>query len=114
MFGNHQRDIIQHIIPIRSIVIEAHIFHSQLPLLRQNRQFGSNILLLIRLPMYLIQPFQTYLGVLKLLRKSYKRRDRRTELADDISQRHHHTQCHLTVYHCFCRYKGDYNISWSD
>ena len=60
--------------------------------------------------MYLIQPFQTYLGILKLLRKSYKRRNRRTELADDISQRHHHTQCHLTVYHCFCRYKGDYNI----
>ena len=110
MFGNHQRDIIQHIVSIRSIVTEAHIFHLYIPSLRQNGQFGSNILLLIRFPMYLIQPFQTYLGVLKLLRKSYKRRDRRTELTDDISQRHHHTQCHLPFHHRLCRNKRDYNI----
>ncbi len=60
--------------------------------------------------MYLIEPFEADFGILQLLCEPDERRDRAVELPDDVGQRHHHAQCHLSVHHSPGSDEGDDDV----
>ena len=78
---------------------QAALTKQNVPLFGQGGELGGDVLLLVLLPVYLIEPFEAYLRILQLLCEPDERRDRAVELPDDVGQRHHHAQGHLSVYH---------------
>ena len=60
--------------------------------------------------MHLVQTFKADFCILQLLSKSDERTDGSAQLSYNISQRHHHTQSHLSVNYGFRSYKGYHNV----
>ena len=104
---NGKTQVLQHIVPFRTVITETHILQRYIPVLRQH------IYLIIHRPDFffliinLIEPFKTYLGILKGLAEAYHLTDRTRQLPDDVADGHHHTQRDIPIHHRFCRKERD-------
>ena len=108
--GDAQAHVVQHVIPVRAVIAEGHVAERDVPLFGQGGELGGHVLLLVLLPVYLIEPFEAYLRILQLLCEPDERRDRAVELPDDVGQRHHHAQGHLSVHHRLGSDEGDDDV----
>ena len=108
--GDAQAHVVQHVIPVRAVIAEGHVAERDVPLFGQGGELGGDVLLLVLLPVYLIEPFEAYLRILQLLCEPDERRDRAVELPDDVGQRHHHAQGHLSVHHRLGSDEGDDDV----
>ena len=110
MFRDREADMLQHIVTVRPVITETHIFDPERPLFREPVRFQGKRLFLILFLVYFAQTFQTDLRILERTREADKLLDRSRQLSYDIRQRHHHTQRHFTRNNGPRRQKGDQDI----
>ena len=110
MFRDREADMFQHIVTVRPVIAEAHIFDPERPLFRDPVRFQGKRLFLILLLMDLAEPLQADLRILERTREADELLDRSRQLPYDIRQRHHHTQRHFTRNNSPRRQKGDQDI----
>ncbi len=56
--GDAQAHVVQHVVPVRAVIAEGHVAERDVPLFGQGGELGGDVLLLVLLPVYLIEPFR--------------------------------------------------------
>ena len=99
--------MVQHVVPVRPVVAEAHALQPERVVVGQRVQPFPRRLFLVLPVVYLVQPLQADLGILERLRKADGLADGCRQLPDDVAHGHHHAQRDLTLHHRPRRQVGD-------